>query len=264
MALLIATITMVSNIAPAFATDGVGGLPKDDKCPIVAGANIPAKPVKPGEGKTVESLTKNPDQPNIYTLRTDYKVERKDTDGKSSFEINYQPYIASVGESATKEEKDRISKTITLPKFSGYFIPENKIENYNINYDTIVKKAKDGKISGDEEIGRRYEGGQEFLYHGKENEVTVKHVFQDIVDLNKYTNLGGDDKEEITTQQKGNTASILEIKPLDEKNRKGFVPEQDFIKIQVPNDTKDFVVEYRYNRAHFNVNFDTDGGTPIL
>ncbi len=267
MALFIATITMVSNITPAFATDGVGGLPKDDKCPIVAGANIPAKPEKHGEGETVESLVKNPEQPNIYTLRTDYKVERMDADGKSSFEINYQPYIASVGESATKEEKDRISKAITLPNFSGYFIPKddagNKIENYNIDYDTIVKKAKDGKISGDEEIGRRYEGGQEFLYHGKENEVTVKHVFQDIVDLNKYTNLGGDDKEEITTQQKGNTASILEIKPLDEKNRKGFVPEQDFIKIQVPNDTKDFVVEYRYNRAHFNVNFDTDGGTPI-
>lgn len=224
MALFIATITMVSNITPAFATDGVGGLPKDDKCPIVAGANIPAKPEKHGEGETVESLVKNPEQPNIYTLRTDYKVERMDADGKSSFEINYQPYIASVGESATKEEKDRISKAITLPNFSGYFIPKddagNKIENYNIDYDTIVKKAKDGKISGDEEIGRRYEGGQEFLYHGKENEVTVKHVFQDIVDLNKYTNLGGDDKEEITTQQKGNTASILEIKPLDEKIEK--------------------------------------------
>ena len=267
IALLIATITMASNIAPVFATDGVGGLPKsvsnNDKCPIVAGANIPAKPVKPGEGET-KSLTKNPDQPAIYTLRTDYKVERVDADGKSTYEINYQPYIASVGESATKEEKDRINKTITLPNFSGYYIHKNDAGNsYNIDYDTIVKKAKDGEKSGDEEIGLSYEGSQEFLYYGKENEVTVKHVFQDITDLNKYTNLGGDDKEEITTQQKGNTASILEIKPLDEKNRKGFVPEQDFIKIQVPNDTKGFVVEYRYNRAHFNVNFDTDGGTPI-
>ena len=271
MALLIATIMMASNIAPAFATDVGGGLPKpvrdDDKCPIVEGTNIPVKPVTPEGGKSAADLTKNPDQPDIYTLRTDYKVERMDTDGKSSFEINYQPYIASVGESATEEEKTRISKTITLPNFSGYFIPKDdagsKTENYNINYDTIVEKAKNGEKSGDEEIGLRYEGSQEFLYHGKENEVTVKHVFQDIADLNKYTNLGGDDKEEITTKQKGNTASILEIKPLDEKNRKGFVPEQDFIKIQVPNDTTDFVVEYRYNRAHFNVNFDTDGGTPI-
>ena len=271
IALLIATITMASNIAPVFATDGVGGLPKsvsgNNKYPIVEGSNIPAKPVKPGEGETVESLTKNPDQPDIYTLRTDYKVERVDADGKSSYEINYQPYIASVGEFATKEEKDRINKTITLPKFSGYYIPKNdagnKIENYNIDYDTIVKKAKDGKKSDDEEIGLSYEGSQEFLYHGKENEVTVKHVFQDITDLNKYTNLGGDDKEEITTKQTGNTASILEIKPLDEKDRKGFVPEQDSIKIQVPNDTKDFVVEYRYNRAHFDVVFNTDGGTPL-
>ncbi len=271
MVLLIVTITMVSNIATAFATDGGGGLPKsvsdDDKCPIVAGANIPARPVKLGEGETAQSLTKNPDQPDIYNLRTDYKVERVDADGKSSYKINYQPYIASVGESATKEEKDRISKTITLPKFSDYYIPKNdagnRIENYNINYDMIVKKAKDGKISGDKEIGLRYEGSQEFLYYGKENEVTVKHVFQDILDLNKYTNLGGDDQKEITTKQKGNTASILEIKPLDEKDRKGFVPEQDFIKIQVPNDTKDFVVEYRYNRAHFDVVFDTQGGTPL-
>lgn len=271
MTLLIVSITMVSNIATAFATDGVGGLPKsvsdDDKCPIVAGANIPARPVKPGKGETAKSLTKNPDQPDIYTLRTDYKVERVDADGKSSYEINYQPYIASVGEFATKEEKDRISKTITLPEFSGYYIPKddagNKIKNYNINYDMIVKKAKDGKISGDKEIGLRYEGNQEFLYHGKENEVTVKHVFQDILDLNKYTNLGGDDQKEITTKQKGNTASILEIKPLDEEDRKGFVPEQDSIKIQVPNDTKDFVVEYRYNRARFDVVFDTQGGTPL-
>ena len=269
MALLLVAITMASNIAPAFATDGVGGLPTsvsdDNQCPNVAGSNIPAKPVKPGEGETAESLTKNPDQPGIYTLRTDYKVERVDADGKSSFEINYQPYIASVGESATKEEKDRISKQITLPEFSGYFIPKddagNKIKNYKINYDMIVEKAR--KISDDKEIGPRYEGSQEFLYHGKENEVTVKHVFQDITDLNKYTNLGGNDQKEITTKQTGNTASILKIKPLDEKDRKGFVPEQDFIKIQVPNDTTGFVVEYRYNRAHFDVVFDTQGGTPL-
>ena len=118
MTLLIVSITMVSNIATAFATDGVGGLPTsvsdDNQCLIVAGSNIPAKPVKPREGETAESLTKNPDQPGIYTLRTDYKVERVDADGKSSHEINYQPYIASVGESATKEEKARISKAITL------------------------------------------------------------------------------------------------------------------------------------------------------
>lgn len=62
IALLIATITMASNIAPVFATDGVGGVPKsvsnNDKCPIVAENDIPAKPVKPGEGETAESITK--------------------------------------------------------------------------------------------------------------------------------------------------------------------------------------------------------------
>ena len=61
IALLIATITMASNIAPVFATDGVGGLPKsvsgNNKYPIVEGSNIPAKPVKPREGETAKSLT---------------------------------------------------------------------------------------------------------------------------------------------------------------------------------------------------------------
>lgn len=65
MALLIATIMMASNIAPALAIDGGGGLPKpvsdDDKCPIVAGSNIPVKPVKPGDKETPESLTENPE-----------------------------------------------------------------------------------------------------------------------------------------------------------------------------------------------------------
>lgn len=37
---------------------------------------IPVKPAKPDEGKTAEDLIKNPAQPAIYTLRTDYKVQR--------------------------------------------------------------------------------------------------------------------------------------------------------------------------------------------
>lgn len=37
---------------------------------------VPVKPAKPEDGKTAVDLIKNPDQPAIYTLRTDYKVQR--------------------------------------------------------------------------------------------------------------------------------------------------------------------------------------------
>ena len=268
MAFLIATIMMASNIAPAFAAmTGDEEMPpggaEDYSCPVLEGSDIPVVPTKPEEGKTAADLVKNPDQPDIYTLRTDYKVQRE-----GDFVINYQPYIASVGEAATKEEKEKIRKTISVPEFSGYFTPkdadENEVQDYTIDYNTIVGKAKTGKESGDEEVGRKFEANQEFRYYGKTKEITVKHKFQDIKNLNNYTNLGGEeDKNEITTTQEGKTSSILEIKPLDEEEIKGFVPEENTIKIHVPNDTKDFVVEYRYNRAKFNISFDTDGGTEL-
>ena len=57
----------------------------------------------------------------------------------------------------------------------------------------------------------------------------------------------------------------MEVSPLNEghPNRKGFVPERKSIMMQVPENSEDFVLEYRYNRAHYDVTFDTQGGTPI-
>ena len=276
IALLIATITMASNIAPVFATDGVGGLPKsvsnNDKCPIVAENDIPAKPVKPGEGETVESLTKNPDQPNIYTLRTDYLVERGvDDKGEPKYVVNYQPYIASVGEKATDDEKAKVSKTINLPDIPGYNKPKDtnktEIKDYKINYDIIKNAANNKKNTGNEEDGFRYEEKQEFKYPGKKVEFKVKHVFQDLEDFTKYTNLDGTvgDDTALFTTQNGNTGSTMEVSPLNEGNprREGFVPEAESIKMLVPEDSKDFILEYRYNRAHYDVVFDTAGGTPL-
>lgn len=62
----------------------------------------PVKPAKLENGQTAEGLIKNPDQPAIYTLRTDYKVQKGE-----KYEIDYQPYIASVGAAATKDEQKR-------------------------------------------------------------------------------------------------------------------------------------------------------------
>ncbi len=263
MALLIATIMMASNIAPAFAIDGGGGLPKlvsdDDKCPIVAGSNIPVKPVKPGDKETAESLTENPKQPDIYTLRTDYKVERMEADGKSSYEINYQPYIGSVGAAASKDEKDKVNKTIDLPDFTGYEKPQ---ESHEITYDLIKDKALEGK-SETNDFGTHYKANQSFDYDADTTKIRVKHVFQDIDNFEKFGPKPGESEYTITTEEDVKVGSTIKIKPLGDDEIKGFVPEQDFIKIQVPNDTDDFVVEYRYYRDKFNINFDTDGGTEL-
>lgn len=86
-AFLIATIMMASNIAPAFAS-----MPSLDSPPSeIINSKMPVKVAKLDKGKKAEDLIKNPAQPDIYTLRTDYKVQRGE-----KYEINYQPYIASV------------------------------------------------------------------------------------------------------------------------------------------------------------------------
>ncbi|KXB69641.1 InlB B-repeat-containing protein, partial [Peptostreptococcus anaerobius] len=94
-----------------------------------------------------------------------------------------------------------------------------------------------------------------------------KHVFQDLEDFTKYTNPDGSvGKEgELITTQNGNTGSTMEVSPLTEKDsrRKGFVPERESIIMQVPENAENFILEYRYNRAHYDVTFDTQGGTEI-
>ena len=89
--------------------------------------------VKVAKTDNAEEFIKNPAQPAIYTLRTDYKVQRGE-----KYDVDYQPYIASVGAAATQAEKDKVNKTIDLPDLAGYDEPQ---ENFIINYDTVKNAA---------------------------------------------------------------------------------------------------------------------------
>ena len=228
-----------------------------DKAKILEGnENLPVKPAKTDNAT---DLIKNPDQPAIYTLRTDYKVQRGE-----KYEVNYQPYIASVGAAASDEEKAKVKKTIDLPAIAGYDEPQ---DNFTIDYNT-VKNAADGKgKTGDDKNGIKYQANEDFRYKAQSNQITIKHVFQDLEDFTKYTNPDGSvgEKGQLITTQQGNTGSTMEVSPLDKNDPrvKGFVPEADSITMQVPENATNFILEYRYNRAHYDVNFDTKGGTPV-
>ena len=255
---ILALLMLLSVPLQAFAEVNYDNL-AGDKAEIINKEKLPLKPAKPEEGKTAADLIKNPDQPEIYTLRTDYKVQRGD-----KYEVNYQPYIASVGDEdytytnekgetkkvMTAEEKEKVDKTITLPDLAGYEKPD---DDYLITYDKVKNAGNNGS--------------QEFRYKSKANTITIKHVFQDLYDFTKYTNPDGSigEKGQLITTQNGNTGSTMEVSPLDEKNpnRKGFVPEAPFITMQVPENAENFILEYRYNRAHYDVVFDTAGGTPV-
>lgn len=206
----------------------------------------PVMVAKPEEGKTAKELIENPDQPAIYTLRTDYKVQRGE-----KYQVDYQPYIASVGAAATEDEQKKVNKTVKLPDLAGYEKPD---DDYLITYDKVKNAGNNGS--------------QEFRYKAKSNQITIKHVFQDLEDFTKYTNPNGSVGEEgqLITTQNGNTGSTMEVSPLNENDprRKGFVPEAESINMQVPENAENFILEYRYNRAHYDVVFDTAGGFRVI
>ena len=222
---------------------------------------LKVEPVKLPEGKTAEEYLKNPEQPDIYTLRSDFKVERN---GK--YDINYQPYVATVGAAATQEEKDKVNQNIKFPDFPGYGKPQdnngNPLNDFLINYQKVVEEAKKGKSSGNAEYGITHQNSQDFKYDAEKKTINVRHVFQDISDFEKYGNKPGETGETNTTAE-GSVGSNLKIPPLPEDEIKGFVPETEFIEVQVPLNTAKFTVEYRYNRNHYDVTFDSDGGTEV-
>ena len=241
---LLALLMLLSVPLQAFAGVNHEDLTKD-KAEIINKKEPPLNPAKLEGEQTAADLIKNPDQPAIYTLRTDYKVQRGD-----KYEVDYQPYIASVGANATQTEKDKVNQTVKLPDLTGYEKPE---DDYLITYDKVMKAGNNGN--------------QEFRYKAKANAITIKHVFQALEDFSKYTNPDGSVGEEgqLITTQNGNTGSTMEVSPLNDNhpNRKGFVPEAPFITMQVPENAENFILEYRYNRAHYDVVFDTAGGTPV-
>ena len=207
---------------------------------------IPVDIAKPEAGSTATDLIKNPEQPKIYTLRTDYKVYKN---GENK--INYQPYVASVGEKATDAQKAKVNKKINLPDLKGYVKPQN---SYNINFQEIVDKAKNP-----EQDGFNFVGTQEFVYDSKKSSIKIVHKFQNLKDFNKY-----EKNPNVTpTQQTGYTGSVLEVNPITDSRIDGFEPEARMLPVLVPEDTRQFEVEFRYNRKAFDVKFDTDGGTSI-
>ena len=204
--------------------------------------SLEVKVAKPEAGKTAGDLITNPDQPAIYTLRADYKVQRGDNEI-----ISYQPYVATVGENASDEEKAKIDKWIDLPELDGYTAPTPK---FHVNYKYIKDNAKEKH------------GEHPFVYTPHTNTIKVKHVFQHLDDIEKYGGKGAT-KADIVVKQSGATGAILNIQSLDDDKIPGYEPESNTITAQVPESNEEFEVVFRYNRKHYNLVYDTQGGTPI-
>ena len=233
MAFLTAAVMMASNLAPAFASGPEYSTNSEKYL-----NKLEIKPAKPELGKTATDLIENPQQPAIYTLRTNFSVPVE-----GNYKNSYQPYIASVGAAASPQEKAKVNKTMPMPKLAG-FTPPNDKENFTIDYNTVKNGDRTTK---------------EFRYEEVNKTIQVNDVFQDINDLNNY--IPRDVVHKRT--QTGSTGSALQVQALQADQIKGFVPEKGSITVQLPDDTEGYVVQYRYNRAHYDVTFETGNGTPV-
>ena len=216
-----------------------------DKTPIgkdQINGKLPVKVAKPEDGQTAGNLIKNPDMPELYTLRADYKVQRGDNEI-----ISYQPYIVTVGENASEEEQKKIDKWIDLPELDGYSAPTPR---FHVTYDYIKNNAKEKN------------GEHPYVYNPKPNDIKVRHVFQHLDDIEKYGGEGAT-KEDVEEVQSGLTGAILNIQALDDDKIPGYEPESNTITTQVPESNAEFEVVFRYNRKHYNLVYDTKEGTPI-
>ena len=215
--------------------------------------NLPIKPIKT---ENAETLVKNPKQPDRYTVRADFKVERGD-----DYVISYQPYIATVGAAASDEEKKKVNKELNFPVFDGYTSATKKT---TVDYKFVKERADKGKEKKDPDLGVEKKGPYEAIYKPIESSVLVKHVFQSFDKPEVYGEKLDDPKDYFReTTQTGLTGTSLKIQPLPDNEIEGYVPESNDIKTQVPENPKGFVVEFRYNRASYDLIYDTDGGTPI-
>ena len=215
-------------------------------------------------GKAAEEIVKNPAMPKLYTMRADYKVPRNDEEI-----VGYQPYIATVGDEdytytdldgnggkkvLTGEEKSNIKKEINLPAIDGYTSPT---KSFTVNYDYIKENAKKGNLDGDE-----YKGQHPYLYKAKQGTIKIKHTFQKLENRDEYGVKDGD-TDFIYTSQTGVTGTSVTIKALDGERIKGYEAEVNVLTTQVPQNSAAFEIEMRYNRAIFDVNFDSNGGTDL-
>lgn len=224
-------------------------------------------PVVPKKTDDAGALITNPEMPKLYTVHSDFKVQRGD-----DLVISYQPYIATAGDDEYEytddkgveqkvlsyTEKSRIKKHLTFPTLDGY-TSATPTGGADITYDFIKKRAKTHELVGDE-----YKGHYDYIYTPITSKVKVKHLFQDINDFDKYDKkLGEEDKDYKITTQHGVTGTSLTIQPLPYNEIIGYVPESTNITTQVPENPDNFEIELRYNLAHYTINYDTAGGTEI-
>lgn len=105
LTLLLAIILLGTNIALASYTK------RDDDSDDIyidkINESIVKKPTELNEGEDIKKQLENPKYPDIYTYRWDYKIGVKEN-GLDKDKIIYQPYIASVGENASPEERAKV------------------------------------------------------------------------------------------------------------------------------------------------------------
>ena len=226
--------------------------------------DIDVKVAKPTQ--KIQEFIGGPDIPDIYTLKVEYKIQRGDRQIN-----NYQPYEASVGANIKEEDKEKIKQLIELPDFDGYTTPTPE---YNVTHEGIVKKSSEVRTKEvvkkeGQKTWTEHKGVWPYIYTGKRNTIKVKHIFQTIENRSLYSKVKTasgkyvDTDDVVWTEETGLTGSIVTISPLEKEKIKGFEPENSVIETQMPEHTEGYVVEYRYNRKHFNVHYDTKDGSPI-
>ena len=279
---LITSLTIVaSNISPAFAgkfESEYNDINKDKKYPQIDNRIINTldndEIYNLKEGESIS----DPEQPDVYTYRWSYK---RPVTGRSvnikEMELASQPYVASVGEKASEEEKAKVNYKLKPPILKGYKKPE---EDYQASYDFIKDNASEKETF-------LHNGTRDINYEPTTNSgIKVKHLFQKLEDRNSYENLDGG--ADIITKQKNffgefpKTGQKLKLDNLFSRNVenpigysdreflnlkekiKGFEPERnaDNLEIIVPEVANTpFVIHY--NRKSFQVKINTDGGTYI-
>lgn len=209
---------------------------------------------------------KNSTMPKLYNIKAEYKANKDD-----ELVHLYNPYEATVGDEyytykdyegnahnvLTEADKKKIKKIVDLPKIDGYTSPTKSTD---INYDYVKKYAQDiGKMKPGT---YKWIGVKPYIYEPIESTVRVKHIFQDLYDKNKYGLKDGETEIRYTTET-GLVGSEITVHPLDERDRKGYIPEKTVIKTRVPDNRDDIIIEYRYNRKSFAIKYDMQGGSDI-
>lgn len=193
-------------------------------------------------------------------------------------------YDKPVGEEILKIKYDNIVKLAkhkTGDEKNGYNFLGIQDKNYTAKTNSIVIKHVFQDMHDFNKFINRTsdtiteEKTEEKIVNGEKTYVKMGYVYERKDDGNfkdtpdkKYDLSNPDQKAkflqyEETTTDNGNTGSTLEVQALQERERKGFVPQIEKLKTQVPEDTSEFRIEYRYNRAHYNVVFDCKDGTPL-